>query len=312
MTGQERGERTPSKGLKSSVAALVRRVKGLRIARSVLRYSETKGSMLAGGIAYSTIFSLAAALTIAWSVFMATLGRDDELRGKVIEAVNQALPGLLKETPGDAAGIINPNSLILDSAVNPATIIAAVVLVWTATSLMTNIRRAVQAQFGIVVPEENFVVQKLRDLLGFVLLALGVVAVTVVSTAAVTLGGGVLEFFGVSGALLGWLLRVLGLAVAVAVSALTFVQLFRVTAAVSVPRKDLWGGALLGGVVIIVVLSLGTQLVSSVAGNPLLAASTSLATLLLWVNLLARVLLLVAAFTANPTASSESAAPAAD
>ena len=45
-----------------------------RVVRSLLRYSSGRGALLAGGIAYSAIFSLAAALTIALTVLLGIVG----------------------------------------------------------------------------------------------------------------------------------------------------------------------------------------------------------------------------------------------
>ncbi|GAB48507.1 hypothetical protein [Mobilicoccus pelagius] len=38
------------------------------------------------GIAFSALFGIAAALTIAWTVFMATLGDDPALQSRVVDA----------------------------------------------------------------------------------------------------------------------------------------------------------------------------------------------------------------------------------
>ncbi|GAB94909.1 hypothetical protein KILIM_014_00450 [Kineosphaera limosa NBRC 100340] len=290
---RESEESTPKK--------LIETIKESRPVRALQRYGKARGGLLAGGIAYSAIFSIVAALTIAWTVFMATIGGNEELRSQVIEAVNEALPGILQD--GSGQGMINPDALVLDSAVNVASIVAALVLLWTAIGMMTNIRSCVQDMFGIVAPVENPVLQKVRDLLGFIAMAFGIVSSALLGTAASTLGQVVIGFIGLDGSpVASFLVRAGGLLAAAAMSAVTFAFLFRVTAAVRPLRKDLWLGSAVGGVAVQVILFLGTSIVSSVSDNPLLAASASLATLLLFVNLLARVLLMVAAFTANPPA----------
>ena len=274
-----------------------------RLLRTFKRYGKARGGLLAGGIAYSALFSIVAALTIAWTIFMATLGKSADTRNQVIKAVNQALPGILQDSSGD--GMIDPNSLILDSALNPASILATAVLVWTAISIMTNIRTSVQDMFGIVAPPMNILQQKLRDLFGFIGMAAGIVSSAVLGTVAGTLGQTVLGWLNVGGNPgAAYLVRAIGLVVASAVAMVTFAALFRITAAVRPPRRDLWLGSAIGGIVVQIILALGTGVVKSVSDNPLLAASASLATLLLFVNLLSRVLLLVAAFTANPPAPS--------
>ncbi len=296
-----------SEGL-SVAKKLIGAVLESRPVRAVQRYGAAKGGLLAGGIAYSALFSIVAALTIAWTAFMATLGGNDTLRADVIGAVNSVLPGILDD--GTGTGMVNPDSLVLDSIFNPASFIAALVLLWTAVSIMTNIRTGIQAMFGIAAPAENFALQKLRDLIGFIGMALGIVTSSVLGTMAGTMGRTVLGWIGLAdNPASGYLLRALGFVVAAGVAAITFACLFRITAIVRPAGKDLWLGSALGGVVVHIVLTLGTALVSSVSDNPLLAASAGIATLLLFVNLLCRVLLLVAAFTANPPTPTQPETP---
>ncbi len=304
MTSADEKDRQPQEapqGALDRAKGLIAAAQETRVARALQRYGKARGGLLAGGIAYSALFSIVAALTIAWTVFMATLGGNADARASVIEAVNQALPGILQD--GSGAGLIDPDQLVLDSAINLASIISALVLLWTAVSIMTNIRSAVQAMFGIVAPIENFALQKLRDLAGFAAMALGIVTSALLGTAAGTAGRAIMDALGLGdNPVAAFFVRVGGLLVAAGVATLTFAFLLRVTAAVRPLRRDLWLGSAVGGVVVQVILFLGTSVVSSVSDNPLLAASASIATLLLFVNLLSRVLLMVAAFTANPPA----------
>ena len=74
-----------------------------------------------------------------------------------------------------------------------------------------------------------------------------------------------------------------------------------VLAAVHPPRRDLVSGAVIAAVGMGVLRLLGTSVVAGSAGrNALLASFTVLITLLLWINLLARIMLLAAAWTADP------------
>lgn len=278
---------------------LVHRVQAWRPYRAYQRYSVTDAGLLAGGIAFSALFGIAAALTLMWTAFMATLGDDPALRAQVVETVNTWLPGVLS-TP-TSRGMVDPDDLVLSSPLHPASIAATAVLVWTAVGIMTNIRSCVQTMFGIVAPPGNLVVQKSRDLLGFLGLAVGIVLSSVVGTAASTLGGRVTRLLGLGGGTAAAVFaRVGGFALAIALAAVTFAFLFHVVARVRAPRRDLLLGCLLGGIAVHVILTAGTSLVSSNLDNALVAASASVATLLLFVNLLSRVLLYVAAFTANP------------
>ena len=67
------------------------------------------------------------------------------------------------------------------------------------------------------------------------------------------------------------------------------------------PWRDLRWGAVIAGVGIGVVRILGTEVVAgSVNKNPLFTSVAVIVTLLVWVNLIARIVLLAAAWTADP------------
>lgn len=286
-------------GLIATVNKLVEWFKNSRLGRSIDRYSIAQGNLLAGGIAYSALFAIAAGLTLAWTIFMAVLGGNEELREMVLGELDQVLPGLLA-TPGND-GLISPDALILDNIFTLPGGIAAVVLLWTALSVMTALRMSIRAMFGIVAPPENFALSKARDLTGFLALALGVIVAAVLATVASQAASEVLGVFDLDGPVLRWTLRVVGLAAAFAVDWCVYVMLFRFTAGVRAPGRDLMLGAALGAATSGVLRIGGTSLIGAV-DDPLLAAGAALVTLLLWVNLAARLALFVSAFTANPPA----------
>ncbi|MGO1636886.1 YihY/virulence factor BrkB family protein [Ancrocorticia populi] len=275
------------------------RVQDLRIVRSLSRYGAARGGLLSGGIAYSALFSIAAGLTIAWTVFMSVLGNNQELKDQVLDSIDSALPGII-DTGDGSGGIIDPDALVLDSAVNLASIIAAVVLLWTAMSTMGAFANSIRAMFGIRKVKENPVLLNLRNLGGFVVLAVGIASSSVISTGAGSLNSTVLDWIGIEGAASRFLIRVGTLLISVAVDALILAFLVRIMSGVRVPRRDLWVGSAIGGVAMSVIRLLGTSAVGSVADNALLASVAAIATLLLWLNLCARVVLMASAFMANP------------
>lgn len=285
--------------LADRVTAALTRAQHTRAVRALMRYIKARGGLLAGGITYSALFSVFAALTIGYTAFMAVLGERTELRESVITAVNNALPGIIDTGKND--GLVKPDALILDTALSFTSIVALAVLLWTAISMMKGVRRSVRAMFGIVTPKENFVLTKGRDLLGFLGIALALVLTAGLTIAAGTAGGWVMALIGVTGAVAAWSLRLLGLLVALAVDMAVIMLLVRGLAGVRVPRRDLLLGALLGGIASGALRVGGTTLVGS-ADNPLLAAAGALITILLWLNLLSRVFLVVAAWMANPPA----------
>lgn len=281
------------------LTALMTRWEHSRPGRGLARYAKSNGGLLAGGITYSALFSIFAALTIGYTVFMTVLGSNAELRETVLQSVDDALPGIIDT--GSNGGLVNPDTLLLDTALNPASIGAAAVLLWTAISVMGALKRSIRMMFGIVAPKESPVLTRVRDLGGFLILALAVVLTAALGIAAGAAGQWVLDAVGIEGTFASVALRVLGYAVALLVDAAVYVLLFRVLAGVHVPRRDLLIGAALGAVASTVLRLFGTTLVGG-ADDPLLATAAALITLLLWVNLLARVTLMIAAWTANPPA----------
>ena len=70
-------------------------VKHTRAMRANARFGARNGGVLTGGIAYATLFSVFAALTIGYTIFMAVLGDNERLRAQMLDAIDSALPGLI-------------------------------------------------------------------------------------------------------------------------------------------------------------------------------------------------------------------------
>ena len=263
----EKNKSAAGHGIRVRITRLSAHILGLRFVRAMQRYGAARGALLAGGIAYSALFAIAGALAIGLTVFSLLLGSYPRLYQAVIESVNTAIPGILKASDS-SEGLLDPQTLVLDNFFNPLTIMSALVLLWNALALMANLRVSIQSMFGIARLPRNFVVEKLLDLSAFSILGAGVMISTGVTAAA---------------------------------------QLFAEPVFELLQFPDFLGIALMRSASIIVsflvdmgVFIFGTAAVGSVAKNPLVASFAAIATLLLWVNLVARITLISAAFTANP------------
>lgn len=164
-----------------SVKDAAERVQELRVMRALKRYGTARGNLLAGGIAYSGLFSVAAALTIAWTIFMSLMGSNLALRRNVLNGIDAALPGIIQFSPGDG-GIIKPDDLVLNTAINLTSVIAFFVLLWSAIATMGGLANAIRSMFGIWVVKENPAILYLRNFAGFIILAIGVVASSLLTT----------------------------------------------------------------------------------------------------------------------------------
>ncbi len=274
------------------------RIQDMRVMRGMARYGTARGGLLAGGIAYSALFSIAAAVTIAWSVFMAFLGNRTELRDQVIASVNSALPNFLDD--GSGHGLIDPNSLVLRSALTPASLLAAGVLLWTSISMISSLAGSIRAMFGLAVQKENAILGYVRAFGGFVVMALGILVSSIATIAAGTAGQFVMHWLDIDSGFVAFLVRGSTMVASLLIDALVVAFLVRVVAIVRVPWRDLLLGSLLAALLLTIVRYLGTSAVGSVANNRLLVSFAALATLLLWLNLAARILLMSVAFMANP------------
>jgi membrane protein len=298
-------------GLVARVKALLAWWQGTRPARANARFGAHGGGVLTGGIAYATLFSVVAGLTIGWTVFMAVLGSNTELRAGVISAINQALPGLV--ATDDSSDGLDLDNLRLTGGLTFAGIVAIVVLLVSALSAMAAMRTGVREMFESdsgpgAEPAENAVLAKLRELGGFVGMA---TAILVSALASLGLTSAVRWALSAAGWAAGTevVVTVLGYLVTAVIDAATFVLVVVVLAGQRPPRPDLLGGAAIAAVGLGVVRYLGASVIAgSATKNPLLASFAVIVTLLVWVNLIARIVLLAAAWTADPPAPAQKSA----
>ena len=288
-----------------AIGSLVARTRGViawwqrsRAGRANARFGAAGGGVLTGGIAYAALFSVFAALTIAYTAFVAVLGRDAQLRADVLRTVSSSLPGLVDTGSGD--GLVKPADLVLGVGLNLAGIVAVVVLLLSATSALAALRTAVRAMFDERGAGGNAVTGKLREVAGFVGMALTFLVSAVLGLAVTSAAGWLLRLVGL-GAGVGVVTSVLGFLVALVVDAATFVLVVRVLAGIHPRWADLRQGALICAVGVGVVRLLGASVVAGGARqNAVLASFAAIVTLLVWINLIARIVLLAAAWTADP------------
>ena len=268
-----------------------------RPARALARFGSAGGGLLTGGIAYATLFSVFSALAIGWTVFATVLGGHQQLRAQVLATIDAALPGLVT-TPG-RPGLIDPNQLRLSTGVSVTGAVAIVTLLISAVSAVSALRTAVRAMLGAQ-DRPNLVVGKLHELAGLAGIAGAVLVSAVLTLSLSTLTDRVAVWSGHPGAA-GPTARVLGVVVALVVDAATFILVVRVLAGQKPPWPDLLGGAAIAALGLGVLRVLGASAVSGgLRHNPVLATFAVVAVLLAWVNLMARIVLTAAAWTANP------------
>ena len=273
-----------------------------RAGRALDRYNTANGSVLCGGMAYAALFSVFAALTIGYTAFVRVLGANTELRDAVLVQIDTWVPGLVDTGSG---GVLSPSDLELSTAVSWTSAVATLVLLWSATRFMSALRASVRAMFEKSDDAVNPVIARLRALLGFALLGIGVLVTAAASVSVSAAVPWLLELVGL-GEGVSWVVRGVGLVLTVLLDAVLVAAVIRFVGGVRPARRDLLLASLGVGIVAGGLRFLGAEVIAGIATrNALLASFAVVVTLLLLVNLLARVLLVACAWMAVADRSTE-------
>ena len=271
------------------------RLKSTRAFRAWSRYGDANGDLLAAGVGYFAFFSVFPALALAFAIFGFVLQGRPDLVDTIAESLNGVLPGMVR-TPDNPGGIISiaaPASLTL----TVTGIVSFVTLLLAGLGWIGALRTAIRGIFGLEAATGNLVQAKARDLV--VLLTLGLaIAVSAIVTSAI---GGLAELLagwvGLEGN--GLLIGGVGLLAGVAFDTLILVVLLRLLSGVQLPMRNVRQGAVLGAVVLTLLKLFGGFLIGRASANPLLGAVAVAVGLLFWLNLMSKVVLLSAAWSAN-------------
>ncbi|QHC59521.1 YihY/virulence factor BrkB family protein [Rathayibacter sp. VKM Ac-2760] len=277
------------------IPALFERIMRTRPVRVMLHYSESGGPLFASGLAFQALFAIFAALFVFFAVFGFVLRDNTALRDSLLQLLTSSVPGLI----GDEKNSLVSIDTLLDSSILGWTgAIAAAGLLWTALNFLGSLRQAVRILFSLPGPTVLFVLLKLKDaglalVFGAVLIvsaALSVFSTSFVDVAFDVLGIGSDSTLGrVTG-------TVVGLLIMLALDTATLAGSFRILSGIPIPWKNLWVGALMGGIALGALKVLGTQLLGGASRNPLLASFAVLIGLLIWFNLVCQVILIVASW----------------
>lgn len=275
--------------------ALVARLQASKPWQAWKRYSEARGNILAGGVSYFAFFSIFPAVALAFTVFGFVLRGHPDLLSSVAESLSANLPGFVKDAQ-------HPDGLIPVVAPRPAALtitgaVSFVTLVLAGMGWLGALRQGIRAVFGAEGPLGNLATAKLRDLGVLLTLGLGVLLSAVLTTGVGFAAGWIAERIGMSGH--SWVVALAGLPVSVVVDTGLMMLLIRVLSGIQVSWGVLYQGALVGGVGFSLLKLFAEGLLSRLTGNPLYASIAVVVGLLIWLNLVARLTLISAAWVAN-------------
>lgn len=256
-----------------------------RFVRAVLRYVENRGPVLADSITYRALFSVFAAVLLAFSAAALWLGGNAEAMAGLADALDRFLPGLSE--------IVNPEKIDAPRSFSIVGALSVLGLLWATISAIGSLRKSLRALADELQDDIPFLWAQLRNLI----VAVGFGGLLVIGAAlsgAAALGVRVAsEWFGISlgdgGSLL---VRSAAILVVFLVDTAAIALAFRGLSGVKAPARVLWAGSALGGVGLVVLQELSGLFVRGAQANPLLASFAALIALLIWFNLSAQVILL--------------------
>ncbi|MGO3886353.1 MAG: YihY/virulence factor BrkB family protein [Mycetocola sp.] len=277
------------------LGALGRKAVVMKPTRVVQHYLNGDGNLLAAGMSFQSVFAVFAAVFVGFSIFGLFLSANTELFNALVEIVNGVVPGLLGED-----GVIKTSSLLKQSIISWTGVIALAGLLWTAIGWLYSTRQAIRTVFRLPRDARPFVRQKLADLM----LAAAFGAVLVASAAVSALGSQLWEWIlGTTGigttsvwATVGS--SAAGFVIAAALNFVVLATMYRVLAHIPIPRQLLFQGAGLASAGVAVLGLFAGIIVSGASKNPLLATFAVFAGLMIWFNMVSRVILIGASWIA--------------
>jgi membrane protein len=269
----------------AAAAGFADRLKRTRAARAAMRYSDQRGNRLAGAVSFYGFISLFPLLVLVGAVTSWLIG--DSGVQTVQEIVDDNLPGLRLNVGAfaDRAGTIG--------------IVGAVTLLWTGLLWVDATRAAVRSMWRLDDAPGNFAVRKLVDLAALVGLGL----IMLISWGATVMVDAATEYvpglIGVTSGLAELASRVLALVLAITSSSVLFGYLLAGLPRIPIPLRVLVPVAALGGLVFEALKQLVTQFAVVVAPDNTYAAFAVPLALLAWIYLVTRLLMGLAAATAE-------------
>lgn len=259
------------------------------------RYADARGNMLAAGIGYFAFFSIFPAVALAFSVFGFVLREHRDLLQSVFAQLGRYLPGMVRDDQ-HRDGLIAAQAPPA-VALTVTGVIALVILVLAGLGWLRAVREGIRAVFGAKGSGRNLITNTARDLGVLFTLGLGIALVAVLTTGVAGAAGWIAGGIGLSDG--GWVVGIADFAVSVLADTALMIVLLRVVSGVTVPWRDLFQGALVGGVGFSLLQITAAALLPRLSANPLFASFAVVVGLLIWLNLIARLTLISAAWAAN-------------
>jgi membrane protein len=273
-----------------------------RLVRAGQRYVDYQGYAYAASITYFTVLSLIPLLMVALSVTSFVLAGQPAVLAQLRILIAQGLPPSLNNaTNGLVSGLIDHRVKI--------GLLGLLVALYSGWNWMNTLRDALTSMWDRIRPAQRLIPMVIKDVVALLSLAGAILVSFGLTSVGGALGGVVVRLFGLSDA--GWVHNVLVVAsivLAVAANWLVFIWVLAKLPREPVEARSAVRGALAAAIGFEILKWLGNIYLEAVGRSPIGVTFGWLVGLLVFIYLVARMLLLVTAWTA--VGSSPRPAPA--
>ncbi|MCB2411407.1 YihY/virulence factor BrkB family protein [Demequina sp. TTPB684] len=258
--------------------------------RMMVRYGDRNGNVLAGGIAYYSLISIAAGLVIGATIVSMLADYIPGVREAVFDVLSDTVPGVVGQ--GDDA-LVSESDKLATPVTGLVGLLALFLGANRAARFIGGLRAATVSMLGR--EGGNPFQGKLRDfiaLVGIALIALtGIVVQVIASRAAEWIVGLIGD-----GTVSEWLLRAPALLVGLVIDMLFVAMVLVVLGRARGSRRKVMPVLFATAVVIGILRLASSALVGSAADNPVLGPIAAVITLLIFVDFTTRAILMAAAW----------------
>ncbi|MFC0627300.1 YihY/virulence factor BrkB family protein [Kribbella deserti] len=277
--------------IKERAKAVWARFSRTQVWRAWKRYGDRRGNRLAGATSFFAFLSMFPLIVLAAAVTAALLG--DERVGTVKKVLRENLPGIGDKIDIDGL-VANAGSIGLISGAS---------LLITGLGWIDSLRASIRSMHELDDQPGNAIKLKLVDL--GALVGLGLIGLFATASSSILGGlvGQIVEWAGMEGTWLAkWGLQGLSAILGIASGALLFLYMQTAMPRIILPRKVAVIAAVAGGILFFAAQKLGNLYVNKVLGGNAAYGTLALPlALLVWIYLMTRVIMLIAAWTKEAT-----------
>jgi membrane protein len=257
------------------------------------RYRDNNGNHYAAALTYFSFLALFPILLLSVSVIGYVLRHNQQLQQELFDRIAANLPGGFGQTVKDS----------INSAVRQRTsigIFGLVGLLLTGQGWVGNLRAAINAVWGVEPPRRNVVVAQLSNLGVLIGLGIGIVISIALTTTGTRFADRTLRALGLADVPAAHtILTITGILVALGGDLVIFAWVLVRLPRTEPPARVVFKGALFASVGFEILKLIGTYYISRVTQSPAAGAFGSIIGILLWMDLVSRLVLYSAAWTAT-------------